>query len=806
MSRARRRRIVRKRRGRFLRIISLGVFFAFLTFFLAAAGILASCAKDLPRLESQTAPEAAQTSKMYATDGSLIASLYAEQNRVIVPLSEIPKSIQDAVIAIEDQRFYKHKGVDFEAIARAVIINLKRGKIVEGASTITQQYVKNTFITPEKTLRRKIKEAVLAYQVEKKYSKKIILEKYLNTIYFGHGCYGIETTAETFFGKKARDLNLPECALLAGLIKSPGYYSPYTNPDKAKARRDLVLKRMAVLGFITAEEAATAQAIPIQVQEIKEKPIRAPYFVEYVKQILIDKYGANAVFKGGLRIFTTLDVKMQAHAEEAVWSTLDRPEDPSASIVAIDPKTGYIKVIVGGRDFNTQKFNLAVQGRRQAGSSFKTFVLVTAIEDGVSPNKVYQSTPLTIRLPGKDWRVRNATEGSGGPPMTLREGTIKSVNAVFARLIMEIGPQNVVNIAKKMGITSPLNPYPAIALGGLKIGVSPLEMASAYGTLANHGVHCKPLSILKITDSKGKLLEENKVDEKMAINPTTAYVVTDILQDVIRYGTGRRANIGRPAAGKTGTAQNYRDAWFIGYTPDLVASVWVGYPQGQIEMKNIHGIRVVGGSFPAQIWAKFMYKALEDTPPSRFPAPESEVIRVRVCKDSGLLASIYCPNVVTRTFVKGTEPTKLCNIHTAPTAVTVPNVVGLTAEEAKTILTELGFKVNQVNEVYPGVPKGEVFNQEPKEGTEAEPESMVTISVSAGEPVSQKTTVPNVLGMEEHKAIQAIDRAGLLAIVSYEKTSISSKNGEVIKQNPLGGTIVDRRSNVSIRVARYEDS
>ncbi len=605
MTLARKKRIKsRRNRTGILRFVSL-FFFLFLLFSWFGFRQIASALKEMPRLSLDKPIVNAQTTKVFASDGSLIADLFVEQNRVIIPLSDISLHLQHAVVSIEDERFYDHQGVDIKAIARAIYINLRSGEIVEGGSTISQQYVKNSFITPEKTMQRKIKEAILAYQLERTLSKKKILENYLNTIYFGHSVYGAQTAAQFYFNKDAKDLTLDEAAFLAGLIRSPNRYSPYINPEKALARRNTVLKKMASLGFITPKEAEAAMALPIKVSPPEQKIAVAPYFLEYVKQMLIDKYGANMVFKGGLRIYTTLDLKMQQAAEEAVSKVLDRPDDPSAALVAIDPKTGYIRALVGGKDFNTQKFNLAVQGHRQAGSAFKTFVLTTAIDQGISPNKVYRSTPVTIKLPGKDWEVHNYTEGSGGPPMSIKAGTIHSVNCVYARLIMDVGPQNVVDMAKRMGIVTPLEPYPAIALGGLKTGVTPLEMASAYGTLANQGVHIKPTPVIKIMDSSGKVIEKNRNVKRSAMDPSVAYMVTDILQDVISYGTGTRARIGRPAAGKTGTTQNYRDAWFAGYTPDLVAAVWVGHPKAQISMLRVHGIRVAGGTFPAQIWARF---------------------------------------------------------------------------------------------------------------------------------------------------------------------------------------------------------
>ncbi len=723
------RKIKRKKRGRFLKILFTLAILTILAFFSTGIGLLVGLTNDLPRLEDQAQVKAAQTSKVYSADGRLITTFHAEQNRVIIPLSEIPQNMKTAIIAIEDERFYQHEGLDLKRIIGALLADIKAGgRPTQGASTITQQYVKNIFLTNEKTLERKIKEAALSYQIEQKYGKDKILEKYLNTVYFGSGCYGVETAAETFFNKKAKEMTLSECALLAGLPKSPNNYSPYTNPEKTKTRRDTVLNKMVELGFITETEAETTKATPVEVKPIREKITQAPYFVEYVKQLLIDEFGENTVFKGGLRIYTTINLKKQAYAEEAIAKTLDREDDPSAALVAIEPETGYIRAMVGGKDFNTQKFNLATQGKRQAGSSFKTFVLTTAIEEGFSPNQVYDSGPTTIKLPGKDWHVTNYA-GGGGPPMTIIQGTIKSVNGVYARLMMDVGPEKVVKVAKKMGITSSLEPYPAIALGGLKTGVCPLEMASAYGTLANEGVHCKPIAILKVVDANENTIKENKVQNKIAVKPATAYLVNSILQDVIKRGTGVRAKIGRPAAGKTGTAQNYQDAWFAGYTPDLSAAVWVGYQKGQIPMRNVHGIRVTGGSFPAQIWARFMLKSLEDTPRTAFPIPKSGLVRVSICAETGLLPTEFCSHITVGTFVKGTQPTKKCTLHEG---IEVPNVTGLTEAEAVNTLKNVKLEVSITTENSGTVPAGCVIRQDPEAGSLAKEEAAISIVVSIG--------------------------------------------------------------------------
>ncbi|MBE0448493.1 MAG: PBP1A family penicillin-binding protein [Actinobacteria bacterium] len=583
------------------------------------ANTFASEASEFVGDEKETLIRSAQRSYIYANDGkTILARLYLE-NREDVPLDNVPQHVQEAVIAIEDERYYEHNGVDYYGIARALLANLKSHRIVEGGSTITQQYIKNTIGSKDKTLTRKLEEAIVAYRLEKKYSKKQILEAYLNTIYFGQGAYGIEAAAEVFFGKKAHELTLSEGALLAGLTKSPLRLSPYYNPDRAFKRQAVVLNRMVNLGFITEEEAEEAKKERPKIMPRKNEEVIAPYFVEYVKQMLIKEYGVDKVFRGGLRIHTTLNVGAQRNAERAISTTLNRKNDPEAALVSIDPRNGHIIAMVGGRDFENIKYNLAVQGKRQPGSSFKAFVLVTALEQGYKPEDTFKCSSV-IYIPGlkKPWKVRG---GSSGGTMTLRQGTVKSVNTFYANTIMVVGPKNVANTAHKMGIKTPIDPIPPIALGGLTIGVSPLEMASAYGTLANSGIHVEPTPVNRIEDFDGNVIKEVTPEGKQVIDKQVAYLATDVLQGVIQRGTATRANIGRPAAGKTGTNAQFRDAWFIGYTPNMVTAVWMGYPQAQISMHNVHGSRGFGGIIPATIWQKYMSSTLRGTQVLDFPKP-----------------------------------------------------------------------------------------------------------------------------------------------------------------------------------------
>lgn len=641
------------------------------------AGVATGYMGGLPKLSAYKDLGRDQTSKIFAADGTLLATLHAEQDREIISSADIPKNLQHAAVSIEDERFYTHHGVDLRAILRALYVNWRNKGVSEGGSTLTQQYVRNSFIKPEPTLTRKIKEAALAYQLEQKYSKDKILEMYLNTVYFGEGCYGIESASLTYFGKHAKDTTLDEGAMLAGLPGAPNLFDPYVNINLCTTRRNRVLDKMAAQKYITKKEAEAAKKLPIT---LKPAPVPtataagvAPYFVEHVKLGLIDKYGANMVYRGGMRVYTTLDMRMQTLAENAVFGTLNEPGDPEAALVAIDPKTGYIKALVGGRDFNTNKFNLATQALRSPGSAFKPIGLSAALENKISPNRTYNaSSPKYLKVGGETWRVENYEGGQYSGSLSIAEATVWSVNAVYAQLALDVGAAKIAETAQKLGIMNPVPPYPAIILGALPDGATVLEMASVYATLANDGVYNLPTSVMKITDTEGNLIEQDKPVGKQAVSTDTARTVSGILQQVISRGTGFRANIGRPAAGKTGTAEYKQDAWFCGYTPDLACAVWMGYPEGSVTMGSIHGYPPYGGSIPAIIWQQFMSGALEGTPPTGFPEGGNvqyvnEPLKIKICVVSGLLATEWCPQTVDKSFDDPSQaPKNYCNIHTGP--------------------------------------------------------------------------------------------------------------------------------------------
>ncbi len=629
---ARKRRVQTARRRRWIILLAVLVAIPVITLGILAGlfsmGLrtVAAVEEDIPSLEDQRSVSLAQTSAIYAADGTLLAYLHGVENRTVIGGKEIPDSIKHAIVAVEDERFYQHSGVDMEGFGRALVTNLRSNSVEEGFSTITMQLVGNMYLDrTDISLERKFNEMALAWQFERKYSKNEILEMYLNTIYFGANAYGVEAAARTYFDKEPMELTIAESALLAGLPQAPTAYNPRRNPTRALERRDSIILKMYQQGFITQDEAREAWNADLDLAPVSPySKVKEPYVVAFVRKQLIDMYGEDMVFKGGLRVETTINPAYQRLAEKAISTTLDREGDPSAALVSIDVKTGYIRAMVGSTDYEDSKFNLAAQGRRQPGSAFKTFVLAAAIEAGMDPyDTYYQSQPLSIMLPGntKPWNVKTYGGNYYGTS-DVATATLRSDNTVYAQMILDLGPELVVDIAKRMGITSELNPYPAIALGGLTWGVSPLEMASAYATLANQGEYIVPTIILRVKDADGNVLWEANPKRTQAITQGVAYEVTRILQRNIWSGTGTRADIDRPAAGKTGTAQEYYDAWFCGYTPHLSTAVWMGYPQAQIEMDNVHGIRVTGGSFPAEMWHKFMYDADRDYEEVEFPEPD----------------------------------------------------------------------------------------------------------------------------------------------------------------------------------------
>jgi penicillin-binding protein 1A len=642
----------------------------------AGFGAMATFMGEMPLASDLRAFQPSLTTKMYDCNGHLITELFTEQ-RTLIRLDNVPDHLQKAVIAIEDNSFYQHPGIQVSGIIRSVMVNVLHKRYQQGGSTITQQLARNMFLTRRKTIERKIKEVILALQIEHTYTKREILEMYLNQIYFGNGAYGVESAARAYFGKHIQDLDLAECALLAGLPRAPNTYNPYRNVERATRRRNLVLAQMQHLGFITAQEAAAAHVKPIALASVEVS--QAPYFVEYVRQQLENRYGGSALYKGGMKVYTTLDMTVQQMAQDSVnegmvdaekiilprmpKSAGHIPETLQCALMVSDPATGEIKAMIGGRNFQESKFNRAVQAQRQPGSSFKPFIYATAFAKGFTQADLILDAPVVFKTEqGRTWKPENFSSKFEGLTC-LRSALTHSRNIVAVKLLDKVGIENVVETAHRMGIASVLNPYLTLALGASEVNL--MEMVSSYGTLANHGIHAEPLSIVRVEDAEGNVLEENASFKQEGLDETTAYVLTDAMENVINAGTGytiRNMGFKYPAAGKTGTTNDYTDAWFIGFTTEYVAGVWLG-----LDSHRSLGRGVTGGMVAAPIWGRLMMKIYANHAPANFEKPNT-VTNVTFCRTSGLLANPECEKFATTgAFAVGTAPTKHCDLHVAGT-------------------------------------------------------------------------------------------------------------------------------------------
>ena len=650
----------------------------------AALWALAILPRSLPPVTALETLQPIQGSKIYDDNDELLTELHVER-RIFVPLAQIPKSLKDAIIATEDRRFYSHWGIDPIGIARAVYQNYRRGRIVEGGSTITQQLTKVLFLTPDKSLERKLKEAILAIELERRYSKDRILEMYLNQVYFGHGAYGVEAAARTYFGKSVSELTVRESALLAGLPRAPSSYSPFEHADVAKRRREVVLRRMVEYGVLKEAEAPRLAKTDLGLIPPERRRTTGQYFLEYVEQTLEAKYGADMVFKGGLRVYTTLNPTMQLTAEQALrdgLKTLEartakpRPgEHPEGAVVTIEPQTGYIKTIVGGYDFFRSEFNRAVQAKRQPGSAFKPFVYIAALEAGYTPANRIDDSPVTYPVGANGaWKPENYDRKFRGPT-TLQQALEESVNVVTVKLQERVGVNRTIQVARRLGITSPLDINLSLALGTSDLTL--LELTSAYGVLANQGVWLPPTAIRYVVDAQGKLLEEHVPEGREALSPEMAYVVTHMLRGVVERGTGQGAKVlGRPIAAKTGTTNDYSNAWFIGFTPHMATGVWVGYDRPRSLGRDETGSRVA-----IPIWTAYMTKVLGDSPREDFPIPD-RVSFVPIDLDP----SNECVRVVTMAFVRGTEPGVSCGARRQAVTPATPPPTGVAAPPLPTAL------------------------------------------------------------------------------------------------------------------------
>jgi len=590
---------------------------------LSGLGYVLAVAGTAPDLSELKPADKGANSEVLAADGSRLGYVQSDEIRTPIRWEDQTRDIRQAVIAIEDERFYKHKGVDYGAIVRAGVRNAEEGRNVQGGSTLTQQLVRALYIKdPQRNVQRKIREAKLATELEKKHSKRWILMNYLNVVPFGtvngRTAIGIEAAAETFYDKHARELTLPEAALLAGLPQAPSQYNPFRDPSEALKRRGEVLSKMAENGFITSAQAAEAKGAPLKLKRgTRYTKRREPFFFDYVQEKLIERYGAAVYRRGGLKVYTTVDPKKQDQARNAINSFYGDTTGPSSAIASVDPKNGEIKAMASSGTYKDRRFNLAAQGHRQPGSAFKVMVLTAAVRAGINPaTKSYTSRPLNLVVPGYGpWQVKTFGNTYGGT-MSLVQATLKSDNTIYAQLIIDIGPKKVCETAKLLGIETKLDCLPAEGLGGLRLGVTPLEIAGAYATLASGGVRHRPNDIRKVVFPDGKSERFAKSKGKRVLTDGQASTVTKILEQNVQSGTGTKANIGCPAAGKTGTTDSSKDAWFVGYTPNLASSVWVGYPNANIPIPGGQG-----GTLAAPVWGAYM-RAAKGKLCNGFPEPK----------------------------------------------------------------------------------------------------------------------------------------------------------------------------------------
>jgi penicillin-binding protein 1A len=775
-------------------------------------GLVTAIASQIPSLDPAHQQKFEHDGYIFDRNGHVLAVLRGSESRVIVDGNQIAPIMKQAVVAIEDKRFFDHRGVDLRAIGRALWADIRNKRVVQGGSTITQQFIKNVYVKDNRSVARKLKEAALAWQLEQRKKKDWILTAYLNTIYFGNGAYGVQQAALTYFGKPASRLTLPEAALLAGLPRDPSRFDPVTNPAAAKLRRRIVLDEMLSQGVIGAGDyrAARSAALPspTQVRLPGAERQKGQYFVNFVKQQLIkhEDYGTGRVFGGGLKVRTTIDLGLQQIARGAIAHWLSNPDGPQAALVAIDPRTGEILAMVGGSNYRESQFNLAVQGERQPGSAFKPFVLAAALDEGISPATRFVSKKVMIPLGDRLWQVENY-EGSYLGSIDLETATVHSDNAVYAQLTQLVGPQNVARMARRAGIQSRLNSYFAIGLGAE--AANPLEMARAFSTFANGGVRVDgslfgnvPRAILAVGKNK------NKAVPRHVLNPNKTAILNSILQKVLTEGTGRRAALpDRPAAGKTGTTENYGDAWFVGYTPQLAAAVWVGYPRELRPMlTEFHGDSVAGGTYPAEIWKTFMQSAFaygkanpktlsperQDFPSPSIPYPTAQMVVLRdgqLQVDNGRCRS---PRQVL--LFSDEQPPRQANCR--PNEVDVPNLVGMPIDRARERLVSQPLTPDIITRpARPGQRVDVVVGQIPAGGRRLSAYDQVKLVL----PKATDGVVPRLLGVRFERAKAMLERRNL----RYEvQETTRGKPGRVVFQIPRPGVAAVKGMVVRLAVVR----
>jgi penicillin-binding protein 1A len=647
-------------KAKFRRVVLFAAIFMVLFPIVTAAGAYFFLTYNLPTVQSLKDYKPSVVTSVYSEDNKVIGEFFIER-RYTVPLSQMPPLLIQAFVAAEDAHYFEHKGIDYISILRAAFKNIERMEIAQGGSTITQQITKSLLLTPQKSFSRKIKEAVLAHRIEKSLTKNEILNLYLNQIYLGHGAYGVEAAVKTYFGKTVKDLNLSEIALIAGLPKAPATYSPFRYPDRAKSRQLYVLDRMVERNYITPEEAKKANKTVIRLMPNEGKvQIEALYFTEHIRKYVMEKYGEEKLYRGGLKIYTTLNLSMQKAAEKACKQGLEEIEQREkygkkgqivqAALLCLDVRTGSVRTMVGGKDFSQNEFNRAVQSRRQPGSAFKPIVYAAALDKGFTPASLINDSPVTYPFGknGEPWRPENY-DGEFHGPTSLRKALTNSVNVVTVKILERIGVNYVVNYAHNLGVKSPLAADLTLALGSS--GVSLLELVRAYAAFPSLGALMDPVFITRIVDREGVVLEQNRPRMIQVISSQTAYLMTSILQSVVEEGTGRKVSALRyPCAGKTGTTNEFRDAWFIGYTPDLIAGVWVGFDD-----RKSMGRGETGAQAASPIWLYFMQRVVEDTPIKFFSIPEG-IVFMKVDARTGGPATSSTRETVFECFKEGTLP------------------------------------------------------------------------------------------------------------------------------------------------------
>lgn len=643
---------------------------------------------ELPSIEEVYNIEPPLKTRIYAADGALLKE-YFNQNRTLTPFVDIPPHMVKMLIAVEDQDFYDHWGINPRRILVVAINNLLKMKIEGGASTITQQVARMLFLNREQTLTRKFKEALTAIKLERTYSKNEILETYLNLYYF-HRAYGIAAAAGVFFNKKPSELTVSDCAILLGMLRGPTINSPFNNPEKSLQARNRVLYAYYKFGGLTRQQYETLEARPLEVNPEPEEVGGAPYFTEYVRQYIENTYGVDKLYNGGLKVYTTLDWTLQQTAETAMTRHLDSLQrliesrydayDPNYTMVvtrnglrahvykqiegaaiSIDNQTGDILAMVGGHDFDKTQFNRATQAPRQPGSAFKPFVYTAAIDNGWTPDSILYDNSIVINIPGApEWRPHNF-DGEYMGRMTLREGLKLSRNMIAIKLLLKIHPELAIFYAQQMGITSPLRPVPSLAIGTSEVYLN--EITSAYTVFPNGGIRIKPRFILKIIDRYGNIIEDNDaIQKEEVLNEQTAYIMVNLLQSVMEpggTGAGARARgFTRPAGGKTGTSDNFTDTWFIGFTPQVTTGVWMGFDD-----RTSIGYNMTGAVNALPVWVQIMLTAHRDLPIEDFVPPDG-IVAADICEETGLLATIHCPKVIHEVFTQSTVPTDSCTVHT----------------------------------------------------------------------------------------------------------------------------------------------